>query len=283
MLSTNSSRADMAVFGPSRAAARIESSKIFAKELMKLGGVPTSPFHSFDRFNEAVSALECLSFPTVIKASGLAEGKGVVIAETPDQARQTLREIMVERRFGDAGDAVVVEDFLPGQEISVHALCDGSSAVLFPASQDHKQVHDGDRGPNTGGMGVVAPVDWVTRAHLDTIEASIVTPILESLRRCQADFVGCLYPGLMIYGTSVKVVEFNARFGDPEAQTYMRLLDGDLFDILDASRAGISIQGKLHGGLALPSRSPSSRTAIREPTRRALRYRGSPKPPPSPP
>ncbi|MGA2528546.1 MAG: phosphoribosylamine--glycine ligase [Acidimicrobiales bacterium] len=231
-------RANMAVFGPSRAAARIESSKAFAKEVMKASGVPTAPFHSFDSFDEAVSALARLSFPTVIKASGLAEGKGVVIANTPDQAREALREIMVERRFGDSGDTVVIEDFLPGQEISAHALCDGRSAVLFPASQDHKQVHDGDRGPNTGGMGVVAPVGWVTRAHLENIEASIVTPTLERLRLGQAGFVGCLYPGLMIAGASVKVVEFNARFGDPEAQTYMRLLDGDLFEILDACARG---------------------------------------------
>jgi len=231
-------RAGMAVFGPSRAAARIESSKAFAKDLMTATGVPTAPFRRFDSFREAMSGLAQQSFPAVVKASGLAEGKGVIIAATPEQAREALREIMVARRFGDSGDTVVVEDFLSGQEVSAHALCDGRSAVLFPTSQDHKQALDGDRGPNTGGMGVVAPVPWVTEVHLERIEASIVTPTLEGLRRGLAGFVGCLYPGLMIDGDSVKVVEFNARFGDPEAQTYMRLLDGDLYEILDACARG---------------------------------------------
>jgi phosphoribosylamine--glycine ligase len=231
-------RAGMAVFGPSRAAVQIESSKAFAKQLMTTTGVPTAPFRIFDDYEEAVSGLAQLTYPTVVKASGLAEGKGVVIATTPDQAREALQGIMVKRRFGDAGKTVVVEEFLSGQEVSAHAICDGRSAVLFPASQDHKQVYDGDTGPNTGGMGVVAPLPWLTRAHLETIEANIVKPTLEELRREGADFVGCLYPGLMIDGNSVKVVEFNARFGDPEAQTYMRLFDGDLYETLDACARG---------------------------------------------
>lgn len=174
----------------------------------------------------------------MIKASGLAEGKGVVIASTEDEARQAVREIMVGKRFGAAGDTVVIEDFMSGQEISAHALCDDRSAVLFPAAQDHKQIYDGDVGANTGGMGVVAPVPWVTAGHLDAIATGIVERTLEGLRQEGANFIGCLYPGLMVQGESVKVVEFNARFGDPEAQTYMRLLDGDLFEVLDACAKG---------------------------------------------
>ena len=174
----------------------------------------------------------------MIKASGLAEGKGVVIATTVEQARHALREMMVEKRFGTAGETVVIEDFLAGEEVSVHALCDEATAVLFPASQDHKQVFEGDKGPNTGGMGVVAPVPWVTEGHLATVAADIVKPTIEALQRERASFSGCLYPGLMVDGESVKVVEFNARFGDPEAETYMRLLDGDLFEILRACTKG---------------------------------------------
>ena len=146
--------------------------------------------------------------------------------------------MMVEKRFGTAGETVVIEDFLAGEEVSLHALCDEATAVLFPASQDHKQVFEGDKGPNTGGMGVVAPVPWVTEGHLATVAADIVKPTIEALQREQASFSGCLYPGLMVDGESVKVVEFNARFGDPEAETYMRLLDGDLFEILRACTKG---------------------------------------------
>jgi phosphoribosylamine--glycine ligase len=230
--------AHLAVFGPSKAATRIESSKAFAKELMVTNAVPTAPFASFDSFDRALASFAGRSFPIVIKASGLAEGKGVVIAHGPEEAREAVREIMVDKRFGASGDTVVVEDFLLGQEISVHALCDGRTAVLFPPSQDHKQLNDGDSGPNTGGMGVVAPVDWVTSKHLETIEVRIVRPTLEGLRAARANFVGCLYPGLMIDGEDVKVVEFNARFGDPEAQTYMRLFDADLFEVLLACARG---------------------------------------------
>jgi phosphoribosylamine--glycine ligase len=228
----------MAVFGPSRAAARIETSKAYAKQLMRTNHVPTADFVSFDNYAAALSNLANRQLPVVIKASGLAEGKGVVVAETLEQAQEALGEIMVRRRFGASGDTVVVEDFLCGQEVSAHALCDDNVAALFPASQDHKQAYDGDRGPNTGGMGVVAPVGWVSRAHLETIERRVVQPTLDGLRRDGAGFVGCLYPGLMIDGETVQVVEFNARFGDPEAETYMRLLDGDLFEILRACTHG---------------------------------------------
>ena len=228
----------LAVFGPTRAAARIETSKAYAKQLMRANDVPTAGFRSFDDYATALEDLGNRQLPVVIKASGLAEGKGVVVAETLEQAREALKEIMVDRRFGASGDTVVVEDFLVGQEISAHALCDDTAAALFPASQDHKQAYADDRGPNTGGMGVVAPVGWISRVHLEAIERRVVQPILEGLRRDGAGFVGCLYPGLMIEGETVKVVEFNARFGDPEAETYMRLFDGDLFELLRSCTEG---------------------------------------------
>ncbi|MGA3214667.1 MAG: phosphoribosylamine--glycine ligase [Acidimicrobiales bacterium] len=246
-------KAGLAIFGPSRAASRIESSKAFAKALMAENAVPTAGFRSFTDARSARVDLAKRLFPVVVKASGLAEGKGVVIAGTLEEALQAIDDIMVAKRFGAAGDTVIVEDFLSGQEISVHALCDEQTALLFPASQDHKQVYDDDKGPNTGGMGVVAPVPWVTSGHLATIETSVVLPTLDGLRRQQAGFVGCLYPGLMIEGESVKVVEFNARFGDPEAQSYMRLLDGDLFEILAASTKGelSATQVAWHPGTAI--------------------------------
>ncbi len=230
--------AKMAVFGPSRAAARIETSKAYAKELMRATHVPTAAFRTFDSYPEALVEVAGRQFPLVIKASGLAEGKGVVVAQSLDEAEEALELIMVRRMFGASGDTVVVEDFLSGLEVSAHALCDDRTAAMFPASQDHKQVYDGDKGPNTGGMGVVAPLHWVTRAQLEAIEQRVVQPTLDGLRRDGAGFVGCLYPGLMIEGESVHVVEFNARFGDPEAQTYMRLLDGDLFEILMSCAEG---------------------------------------------
>lgn len=228
----------LTVFGPTRAAARIETSKAFAKDLMTSNGVPTAPFVRFDEYRAALCELDGRHFPLVIKASGLAEGKGVVIAATVEQAHDALHEMMVEKKFGTAGETVVIEDFLAGEEVSVHALCDETTTALFPASQDHKQAFDGDKGPNTGGMGVVAPVPWVSEGHLETVATDIVKPTIEALRREETSFTGCLYPGLMVEGESVKVVEFNARFGDPEAETYMRLLDGDLFEILLACARG---------------------------------------------
>jgi phosphoribosylamine--glycine ligase len=145
---------------------------------------------------------------------------------------------MVKKAFGEAGNTVVIEDFLKGREVSFHALCDGNQAILFPASQDHKQIFDGDKGPNTGGMGVVAPVPWVTAEHLDLVDNLVVRPALRGLRARDAAFTGCLYPGLMIDDDDVQLLEFNARFGDPEAEVYMRLIEGDLFEIFVACALG---------------------------------------------
>ena len=224
--------AGLAVFGSTQKATQIESSKAFSKDLMKQQHIPTASYQTFTDPESALAYLQPTTFPTVIKASGLAEGKGVIIAEDFEQAKTAIEAMMVNKVFGDSGMTVVVEEFLRGREISIHALCDGKRSAIFPASQDHKQVDDGDKGPNTGGMGVVAPLSWVTDQHMQVINKRIVQPALDGLRTKNAAFTGCLYPGLMVDGQDVNVIEFNARFGDPEAETYMRLLDGDLYEIL---------------------------------------------------
>ncbi len=224
--------AGLKIFGPTSAACKIESSKAFSKDLMKAQNIPTAEFENFTDPTKANEYIQSKSLPIVIKASGLAEGKGVVIAEDMETAEQAIDDIMVKKVFGEAGSEVVIEEFLGGQEVSIHALCDGKNSILFPASQDHKQVNDGGKGPNTGGMGVVAPVPWVTPEHMSFAKEKVVRPTLDGLRDKGAEFKGCLYPGLMVENSDIKVLEFNARFGDPEAETYLRLLESDLFDIL---------------------------------------------------
>ncbi len=222
------------VFGPTKAAAQIEASKAFSKDLMKKNNIPTANYTNFSDVEEAKEYLRTCSYPTVVKASGLAAGKGVIICENQEQAENALNEIMSDKIFGSSGDTVVIEDFLQGQEVSIHALSDGNTAVIFPTSQDHKQVYDGDQGPNTGGMGVIAPIDWVTDSNMQTVKTKIVQPALDGLKNEGANFVGCLYPGLMINGEDVNTVEFNARFGDPETEVYMRLLDSDIVEIFES-------------------------------------------------
>jgi len=226
------------VFGPTKAAAQIETSKVFSKNLMESAQIPTAAYQAFSEPAGATAYALSRDFPIVIKADGLATGKGVVIAETEQQVHQAIDDIMVKQLYGSAGTKVVIEDFLQGQEVSTHAFCDGTTAVLFPTSQDHKQIFDGDNGPNTGGMGVIAPVPWVTDAHLDSTRNTIVAPALEALSKNGSPFVGTLYPGLMIDGNTVNLLEFNSRFGDPEAEVYMRLLKSDLYTILANCASG---------------------------------------------
>ncbi len=230
--------AGLPIFGPTKAAVQIEASKAYSKDLMKKQGIPTATYATFTDPDEAREYTQDKTYPLVIKASGLAEGKGVVIANSSEEAATAIDDMMVKKVFKDAGNQIVIEEFLAGQEVSLHALCDGSQAVLFPASQDHKQVFDGDKGPNTGGMGVIAPVPWVTDKHLDFALKHVVQPAVAGLKAQNAPFTGCLYPGLMIDNDKIRVLEFNARFGDPEAETYMRLLDGDLYEILLACTTG---------------------------------------------
>jgi len=226
------------VFGPTKNASEIEWSKVYAKELMKEEGIPTAKFEIFNDINKAKIYIKKQSFPLVIKASGLALGKGVIIVKNIEEAEDAIDEIMNKKIFGNAGDEVVIEEYLQGKEISVHAFCDGEDFCLFPSSQDHKRIFDNDKGPNTGGMGTIAPVPCVTEAHMKDIEEKIIRPLLSALKKRGRPFQGILFPGIMITGEGPKVIEFNARFGDPETQSYVRILESDLADILLACTNG---------------------------------------------
>jgi phosphoribosylamine--glycine ligase len=230
--------AGLTIFGPTKAATRVESSKAFSKDLMRRQTIPTARYEVFADAKKALSYLEGASYPLVIKADGLAEGKGVVICRDAAQAHSAIESMMRDKTLKDAGSRVVIEEFLVGQEISIHALADGKNITLFPPSQDYKQIFDGDEGPNTGGIGVIAPVSWVTEEQMAEIEKKVVQPALAGLRQAATPFQGCLYPGLMMHGGEMNVIEFNARFGDPEAEVYMRLLESDLFELLDSCAHG---------------------------------------------
>lgn len=222
------------IFGPTRAAAEIESSKAFAKNLMSEAGIPTATFQIFSEYDKALAYVRERGAPIVVKASGLALGKGVYVCKTLAQAEAALAEIMLDNVHKDAGKEVVVEEFLNGQEVSIHAFCDGKTHVLLPPAQDHKPIRDNDEGKNTGGMGTIAPVSWVSATALRDIDERIVRPTLRALAERGRQFSGLIYPGLKMTTSGPKVLEFNARFGDPETQSYMRLLKTDLLDILEA-------------------------------------------------
>ena len=226
------------IFGPTQAAAQIEASKAFAKKLMQEANIPTAAFRVFTDHGEALQYLESQRAPIVVKASGLALGKGAIVAKTMDEAKTALKSIMVDGAFGEAGNEVVIEEFLEGQEISIHAFSDGVSSAMMPTSQDHKPVGEGDTGPNTGGMGAIAPVPWVTDDLKNKIAQTILDPTLMAMKQRGCTFSGCLYPGLKITSEGPKVLEFNARFGDPETQSLMRLLKTDLLDVLHACASG---------------------------------------------
>lgn len=241
------------VWGPLKAAAHIEGSKAFAKRLMREAGVPTAEFEIFSNYQDALEYVRERGTPIVIKANGLSFGKGVYVCMTLEEAENALEEIMIKRVFKEAGNEVVVEEYLDGQEISIHALADGKSFLLFPPAQDHKQIGENDTGKNTGGMGTITPVPFVTPETLKDIEFRVVRPTLRALAEHGATFTGILYPGLKMTSKGPKVLEFNARFGDPETQVYMRLLKSDLLDILEASAdgelAGTNIEW--HSGFAV--------------------------------
>ena len=223
-------------FGPVAAGARMEGSKRFAKEVMQAAGVPTGRAQSFTDAAAAKAALADYGLPVVVKADGLAAGKGVVVAETRAQAEAAIDDMLVDSKFGAAGAEVLIEEFLDGEECSILALVDGERAVLLPSSQDHKRIFDGDKGPNTGGMGAYSPAPVVTDAMLPEIKARIVMPVVQELKRRGITYRGVLYAGLMVTpeggkvalsGSRVNVVEFNARFGDPETEAVLPRLDGD--------------------------------------------------------
>lgn len=224
------------VFGPVAAGARLEGSKRFAKEVMEAAGVPTAKALVFTDAAAAKAALDSFSLPVVIKADGLAAGKGVVVAETREEAERAIDDMLVDGRFGAAGAEVLIEEFLDGEECSILAMTDGKTAVLLPPSQDHKRIFDGDKGPNTGGMGAYAPAPVVEDGMLAEIKERIVMPVINEMSRRGVTYRGILYAGLMVTpeggrialsGSRVNVVEFNARFGDPETEAVLPLVGGD--------------------------------------------------------
>lgn len=222
------------VFGPSREAAQLEGSKSFAKERMHKYGVPTADFAVFDSAAAARAYIEAKGTGIVVKADGLAAGKGVVVAETATEALQAIDEIMLKKVHGDAGCQVVLEERLIGEEASLLAFTDGFTVAPMVAAQDHKRVGDGDTGPNTGGMGAYAPAPVMTPELLSEVQQTILQPMIDGMRNEGILYQGCLYAGLMMTATGPKVIEFNARFGDPETQVVLPLLDGDLLPVLEA-------------------------------------------------
>ncbi len=230
--------AGLRVFGPTAAAAQLEGSKAFTKAFLLRHQIPTGQAAIFADFDDAMRHLRQLDEPPVVKASGLAAGKGVILPETMEQAAAVVRSMLLERRFGAASDTVVLEERLSGPELSVFAFCDGHNALLIPTAQDHKRLFDRDYGPNTGGMGAFAPSPLATPALMEQIDGEIIRPTLAAAAAEGLPYQGILYAGLMLTDAGPKVIEFNCRFGDPEAQALLPLLESDLLDVIEATIDG---------------------------------------------
>jgi phosphoribosylamine--glycine ligase len=241
------------VFGPSQAAARVETSKVFAKTLMRHADVPTSEFRIFDHPDPARTYVETRDYPVVVKADGLAAGKGVIVCKDLPEAKKAIERIMVKEEFGEkAGRQVVVEKRLDGEELSVLALVGGRTILPLPACQDHKPALDGDKGPNTGGMGAYCPAPAGTEELLKEVESSVFVPIVHAMKRGRFPFGGVLFAGLMLTNQGMRVLEFNARFGDPETQVVLMRLKADLLELLEAvadERLGEYEDGKIEWDL----------------------------------
>ncbi|MDH3628091.1 MAG: phosphoribosylamine--glycine ligase [Acidobacteriota bacterium] len=231
---------DIAAFGPSAAAARMEGSKIFSKRFMQRHGIPTGEFEAVEDFATARAYLEATDrrYPLVVKADGLAAGKGVIIAESPEQAVEAAESMLSGEGFGDAGRRVLIEEFLTGREASFFVLADGHTAVELATCQDYKRAHDGDRGPNTGGMGTYSPSVYLDDALKQTIRRTIVEPTLAGMKQEEFPFKGVLFIGVMLTDRGPQVLEYNVRFGDPETQVLIPRLDGDWLDLLDRCARG---------------------------------------------
>lgn len=227
-------KAQLKIFGPTRNASRIESSKSFAKELMVREKIPTAASRTFDTLDLALTWLESCDMPLVVKADGLAQGKGVIICETKAEAQEAVKSMLSDQRFGDAGARVVLEEFLEGEELTVMAFSDGRTVIPMISAQDHKRIGEGDTGPNTGGMGAYAPAPLATPELQQRILDEVLRPAVTGLSRAGSPFYGVLYAGLMIKEGKPYTLEFNARFGDPETQVVLPLLQTDLLDILEA-------------------------------------------------
>jgi phosphoribosylamine--glycine ligase len=229
------------IFGPTREAARIETSKRFAKELMLRSGIPTARAVQHSDAREAKAALSDFSTPVVIKASGLAAGKGVIVAQSAVEAERAIDAMLSDRIFGNAGREILIEEFMQGEELSFFAITDGQQALPLLAAQDHKRLHEGDNGPNTGGMGAYAPTSCAKPELVSRVMTEIIRPTLAAMRDAGSTFKGLLYAGLMITDTGPKVVEFNARFGDPETQALMPIMDSSLLELVATVAAGGSL------------------------------------------
>jgi phosphoribosylamine--glycine ligase len=226
------------IFGPSRAAARLEGSKVFAKEFMRACNIPTANFMKFDNIQQAKTFLRQVTFPMVVKADGLAAGKGVVVCADLAQAEKAVDEIMGEKIFKEAGHQIVIEEYLEGEEVSVLAVSDGENFCLLESAQDHKRIFDDDLGPNTGGMGAYSPAPILTDKLRKIIEARVVEPAIRGMRRNGTPFKGVLYAGLMVMPDGPMVLEFNVRFGDPETQAVLPRLKSDIVELMLASCEG---------------------------------------------
>lgn len=221
-------------FGPTQAAARMEGSKTFSKDFMKRHRIPTAAYENFTSYDDAKAYLDVVTHPVVIKADGLAAGKGVIIPQNQQEAHAALKEIMLDREFGEAGSSVVIEEYLEGDEISILSLSDGQTILSLPPAQDHKRIGDGDTGPNTGGMGTYAPTPLVSKEQLEEIDRTVLRPTIDAMREEGFIFRGCLFTGLMMTKAGPKVLEYNVRFGDPESQSCLTLLKSDLADLVMA-------------------------------------------------
>jgi phosphoribosylamine--glycine ligase len=226
------------IWGPNKKAAQFEASKAFSQSFMERHGIPTARSGTFSNVDAAEKFARTLGGKCVVKADGLALGKGVLICETIAEADAAIRDILLKNAFGAAGQQIVIQEFLEGVEISLHALCDGKTAKLFPTSQDHKRALDNDQGLNTGGMGTYSPIPFVTNAELQQIGRAILDRWVAGCHAEKIDYRGIIYPGIMLTRNGPRVLEFNARFGDPETQVYLTRLENDLLELLEASVAG---------------------------------------------
>jgi phosphoribosylamine--glycine ligase len=230
--------AGLRIFGPCREAAQLETSKSFAKRFMVRHGIPTARFGEFEASQDAKAALGEFGFPLAVKADGLALGKGVLIAHDRSEAEEAIDDMIERRRFGDAGRKIVIEEFLSGAECSVHALVDGRSYLLFPTAQDHKQLYDGNQGPNTGGMGTFSPSHRLDATLLQEIREKILDRFMRGIQKDHLRFRGLIFPGLMLTKDGPRVLEFNCRFGDPETQVILPRLKSDIVDLFEATITG---------------------------------------------
>ncbi len=231
---------DLRIWGPNKKAAQFESSKVFAQKFMEKHGIPTARAGTFVNAKHAKNFAASLGGRCAVKADGLALGKGVIVCGDVTEADRAIDEILVSKAFGKAGATIVIQEFLEGTEISLHAICDGKTAKLFPTAQDHKRIFDGDKGPNTGGMGTYSPTPFLSESELAEVGRKILDPWLKGCAEEEIDFCGIIYPGVMLTKDGPKVLEFNARFGDPETQVYLTRLENDLVELLEAS-----VDGKL--------------------------------------